>query len=47
MIHWKQLLIQLIFWGLSEFLLDVAGLDQMAAYGEFLHNSHAIEHITS
>ncbi len=47
MIHWKQLLIQLIFWGLSEFLLDVAGLDQIADYGEFLHHTHTIEHIAS
>jgi hypothetical protein len=47
MIHWKQLLIQLIFWGLSECLLDVAGLDHIAAYGEFLQHSQSIEHSLS
>jgi hypothetical protein len=45
MIRWKSLLIQLMIWGLSECLLDVAGLDQLAAYGEFLHHSSSIEQL--
>lgn len=47
-VRWKKLLLQSLIWVVSEALLSVAGLDDLADYSEFLFDKqigHSIVHL--
>jgi membrane-anchored glycerophosphoryl diester phosphodiesterase (GDPDase) len=46
MVKWQVLMQKVVVWLLMEMILDVAGLSQMANYGEFL-SEHMPEQILS
>jgi hypothetical protein len=35
-IHWHKLIVKLLFWLMTEAILNVVGLDNLADYSEFL-----------
>ena len=39
-IYWKKLAKTILFWLVSEMLLNFLGLDNLADYGEFMGNKH-------
>lgn len=41
-IKWKKLLISLLFWLLTEILLNILGLDNLADYSEFINHQKFI-----
>lgn len=41
-IKWKKLLAQIIFWLVTEIILNLLGLDNLADYGEFVFDKETI-----
>ena len=44
-IKWKKLIISLLIWLTSEILLNLAGIDDLADYSEFVFERHYINNI--
>jgi hypothetical protein len=42
-VRWKTLLIQSSIWLVSEILLTLVGLDDLADYGEFIFQKYSID----
>jgi hypothetical protein len=42
-VNWKELLINLTFWLVSEMILDLTGLNDLSNYSEFILQQHKIE----
>lgn len=45
--HWKHLLVQATIWVIAEVVLNVAGLDNLADYGEFVFGREFTWHGTA
>jgi hypothetical protein len=41
-IQWKTLLVKMIFWLITEVVLNAVGLDNLADYSEFVFERNAI-----
>jgi hypothetical protein len=39
-IHWHKLIVKLLFWLMTEAILNFVGLDNLANYSEFLMAQH-------
>ncbi|WP_299487214.1 hypothetical protein [Acaryochloris sp. IP29b_bin.137] len=41
-IRWQQLLVSLVLWLIAEIFLNLAGIDDLADYSEYLFDRHAV-----